>query len=247
MRADPSAQSRLLDLAHVDTELVKLRHVGAHLPENEQLSALQTKRMALSEKITEAETRHSDAQAQVARVEKDLNPAKERLERNEKRVHAGEIVSERALKGIQDEIDHLKGRISDLEDVELEAMELADAATRDQTEAGAARTEIENEMRKLLTQRDDAKARLGAQQAELDRQRGELTAGMPDELVKLYDHVAEHTGNTGAAELRAKRCGGCGLEIDSAELHRFKTESADTVLRCEECGRILVRTDESGI
>ena len=160
MRADPSAQRRLLDLAHIDTELVQLRHAGEHLPENQQLSALQTKRLALSERITEAETRRGDAQAEVDRVEKDLNPAKERLARNEKRVHSGEINSERALKGITDEIEHLKGRVSDLEDIELEAMDRVDAAAREHGEFTAQRTEIENQMRALLTQRDDAKAGL---------------------------------------------------------------------------------------
>ena len=247
MRADPSAQRRLLDLAHIDTELVQLRHAGDHLPENQQLSALQTKRLALSEHITEAETRRGDAQAEVDRGEKDLNPAKERLARNEKRVHSGEINSERALKGITDEIEHLKGRVSDLEDIELEAMDRVDAAAREHGEFTAQRTEIENQMRALLTQRDDAKAGLQTKRDQLQRERGEITDVLPEDLVKLYNHVAEHTGNTGAAELRAKRCGGCGLEIDSAELHRIAAEGADVVLRCDECGRILVRTSQSGV
>lgn len=247
MRADPSAQHRLLDVAHIDTELVQLRHAGEHLPENEQLSALQTKRLALSERITQAQTRKGDAQAEVDRVEKDLDPAKERLARNEKRVHSGDITSERALKGITDEIEHLKGRISDLEDVELEAMDRVETAGREYDEFLGHRTEIENQMRTLLTQRDDTKAGLATKREQLERQRLEITRGLPEDLMKLYDHVAAHTGNTGAAELRAKRCGGCGLEIDSAELHRFAAESADAVLRCDECGRILVRTSESGL
>ena len=111
----------------------------------------------------------------------------------------------------------------------------------------AQRTEIENQMRALLTQRDDAKAGLQTKRDQLQRERGEITDVLPEDLVKLYNHVAEHTGNTGAAELRAKRCGGCGLEIDSAELHRIAAEGADVVLRCDECGRILVRTSQSGV
>lgn len=152
-----------------------------------------------------------------------------------------------ALKGITDEIEHLKGRVSDLEDIELEAMDRVDAAAREHGEFTAQRTEIENQMRALLTQRDDAKAGLQTKRDQLQRERGEITDVLPEDLVKLYDHVAEHTGNTGAAELRAKRCGGCGLEIDSAELHRIAAEGADVVLRCDECGRILVRTSQSGV
>ena len=54
-------------------------------------------------------------------------------------------------------------------------------------------------------------------------------------------------GGTGAAELRARRCTGCGLELDMSELKKHATASPDLVLRCEECGRILVRTEQSGL
>jgi predicted nucleic acid-binding Zn-ribbon protein len=47
--------------------------------------------------------------------------------------------------------------------------------------------------------------------------------------------------------LRARRCGGCSLELTAADLGVIAKAPTDEVLRCEECNRILVRTSESGI
>ncbi len=73
------------------------------------------------------------------------------------------------------------------------------------------------------------------------------TAGMPDDLLALYDRLRASKGGVGAAELRARQCGGCRLTLDNAELQSIAAMAADEVVRCEECQRILVRTDESGL
>ena len=51
----------------------------------------------------------------------------------------------------------------------------------------------------------------------------------------------------GAAELRARRCTGCQLDINAADLRVYAAAADDEVLRCEECSRILVRTAQSGL
>jgi predicted nucleic acid-binding Zn-ribbon protein len=59
--------------------------------------------------------------------------------------------------------------------------------------------------------------------------------------------LRESKGGVGAALLQHRRCGGCQLGIDAAELATIKAAPADEVVRCEECSRILVRTAESGL
>ena len=51
----------------------------------------------------------------------------------------------------------------------------------------------------------------------------------------------------GAAALVQRRCSGCQLQVNAADLVRYRHASPDEVLRCEECNRILVRTAESGL
>jgi predicted nucleic acid-binding Zn-ribbon protein len=72
-------------------------------------------------------------------------------------------------------------------------------------------------------------------------------ADVPADLLALYDRLREAKGGVGAALLRSRRCEGCNLDIDNAELAQIRSANSDDVIRCEECGRILVRTSESGL
>ena len=47
--------------------------------------------------------------------------------------------------------------------------------------------------------------------------------------------------------MQARRCGACRIEIDKGELARIAAAPEDEVLRCPECGAILLRTKESGL
>jgi predicted nucleic acid-binding Zn-ribbon protein len=43
--------------------------------------------------------------------------------------------------------------------------------------------------------------------------------------------------------LKGRRCTGCGLEANPSDYEHYLAAAADEVLRCEECDRILVRTE----
>ena len=50
-----------------------------------------------------------------------------------------------------------------------------------------------------------------------------------------------------AAPLRYGRCNGCKLALSTVELNEIRATAADEIVRCEDCRRILVRTEESGL
>jgi len=62
----------------------------------------------------------------------------------------------------------------------------------------------------------------------------------------LYERIRTQKG-VGAAELRARQCGGCRLTLNPSDLAVIAKAPVDEVMRCEECSRILVRTGESGL
>ena len=81
----------------------------------------------------------------------------------------------------------------------------------------------------------------------LGRQRTSAVADLPADLLTLYDKLREQHDGVGAAAMRQRRCEGCRLELNNTDLGRIREAAADDVLRCEECRRILVRTEESGL
>ena len=95
--------------------------------------------------------------------------------------------------------------------------------------------------------RDAAWAEIEEEVAEAQKQRDATAAEMPDDLLALYEKIRSTSGGVGAAALRKRRCDGCHLELDPAALNQIRSAAPDAVVRCEECRRILVRTDESGL
>ena len=48
-------------------------------------------------------------------------------------------------------------------------------------------------------------------------------------------------GGVGAARLVNGRCTGCHLTLPATELDRIRREPPDALIRCDQCGRVLVR------
>ncbi|MGI5951284.1 MAG: zinc ribbon domain-containing protein, partial [Brooklawnia sp.] len=246
MQADPSAQRALLLIADLETRMAQLRHRKQRLPEHAQLAELAARRAELAEQLVASQTRLGDAQTEQDRIESDLEPARARLERNQGTIDAG-AADAKVLQSLIEETRHLRGRISDLEDAQLDSMQAIEDETAVHDGVAARKAELEQGIRELLANRDAAIGDLDGQIGNLDLQRSQLAAGLPADVVALYDRIAARTNGTGAAECRARRCTGCGLELDVSVLKRLANAAPSELLRCEECGRILVRTDQSGL
>ena len=64
---------------------------------------------------------------------------------------------------------------------------------------------------------------------------------------RIYERIRAASDGIGAAPLHRGRCQGCQMMLSPADIGTIRVAPPDEVLRCEECRRILVRTDESGL
>lgn len=241
-----TAQLRLLDLQAVDSTLARLAAQRRTLPEQATLDRLGAESAAVTEDLVGAQTRVSDLELDNERAEADLEPVRQRLARNEKRIADG-TVDAKSLGSMVEEVAHLRRRIGDLEDVELEVMEALEQAQAERDTLQARVDGLAAEIADATVARDAAVAGLANEAAYQRTERDRLLPELPAELVTLYTRIATSKGGVGAAELRHRRCTGCQLEVNANELRAYATTPPEEVLRCEECGRILVRTAESGL
>ena len=147
---------------------------------------------------------------------------------------------------MQHELATLDRRISVLEDEELEVMEQLEEAQASVTRLEAELAEITEKLAVAVDSVDVETSKIDGELAGVAEERTPALEGIPDDLLALYSRLSDKMG-VGAAELRARRCGGCNLQLDPAEISRIRGLAADEVVRCEECSRILVRTAESGL
>jgi predicted nucleic acid-binding Zn-ribbon protein len=246
VKADPDAQRRLLDLQAIDTALTQLAHRRRTLPELAELDKLARQIAALDDERIRAQVAVDDLDRDIARLDKDVEQVRGRAGKDQARRDIGTGPA-RELEALQHELASLARRRSELEDAELELMEQRDTAA-------AALREVQERLAGTRTRREQTEAardealRQIAQEEEFrSAGRKPLVADLPTDLVELYDRIRESSGGLGAALLRAGRCGGCRLELSGVERSRVRSAAPDEVVRCEECRRILVRTNESGL
>jgi predicted nucleic acid-binding Zn-ribbon protein len=70
--------------------------------------------------------------------------------------------------------------------------------------------------------------------------RDELAKQIAPELAGSYERLRAKLGGIGAAHLVGGACSGCHLQLPAGELDRLRRAPADSVVYCDQCGRILV-------
>jgi len=246
VKAEPRAQLRLLDLQKLDSTLQQLERQRTHLPVLARLAELAQQRSAAGDYLVRAQTAQSDVQWELAKSDADVQLVRDRAARDQARLDAG-TGSAKDLQALQHELVSLARRQADLEEIELDVMERAERADEIVAEASGAVAALDEQIASATSERDQALAGLSAQVSEVGAPRQQLVDELPGDLLGLYEKLRADKGGVGAAMLHARRCLGCQLEVNAADLTAIRAAAADEVLRCEECRRILIRTPESGL
>jgi predicted nucleic acid-binding Zn-ribbon protein len=246
VKVDHFEQQKLLELAAEDVALTQLTHRGRNLPEVAAVEAAEEAERALAADVVRAETEVRDLGREVKRMESDVETVRAREEKDQKLLDSGSV-SPKEMTNLQHELASLKRRQSDLEDQELELMERLEVA---ETTLAAAQSGLEQaraELERATQLRDDALADIADGTKRHEAARAEVAGGISAPLLTLYDRIRTQTGSTGAAMLKARQCQGCRIELYGNELSAVRNADPHEVVRCENCGRILVRTAESGL
>ena len=243
MKAEPAQQHSLLELAELDTELSQLAHRAAHLPEQLRYDEIAAQQRGVSEQLAVLRVGLEDVDGEVAKLEGEVDAVRQREDRDRRLLESGSV-QHKQLEELQHELNTLERRQASLEDTLLEVMErreeLAAEVLGDQQRLAA----LDADWDAARSARDVALAGVEQTRNERAAHRADLAAGLDAELVKLYERQRASAG-IGAGRLLGRRCGACRIELDRGELARISAAPADEVLRCSECGAILLRINVS--
>jgi uncharacterized protein len=246
VKADHFEQQKLLELAAEDVALTQLAHRRRTLPEAAAVEAAVEAERALADDVVRAETEVRDLQREVKRLEADVETVRSRAAKDQKLLDSGSV-SAKQMTDLQHELESLSRRQSDLEDQELELMERLETAEATLRAASEGREKAHADVERAEQLRDDALADIADGTQRHEAARAAVAGGISAPLLTLYDRVRTQNGATGAAMLRARQCQGCRIELNGRELAAVRNADPHEVVRCENCGRILVRTAESGL
>ncbi|MER6027930.1 C4-type zinc ribbon domain-containing protein [Streptomyces sp. NPDC001851] len=247
MNAAPADQIRLLDVQALDVRLQQLAHKRRSLPEHAEIDSLHKDLTQLRDLLVAAQTEESDTAREQTKAEQDVDQVRQRAARDQQRLDSGAVTSPKDLSNLQHEIASLAKRQGDLEDVVLEVMERREAAQERVNELTERVASVQSKIDDATARRDAAFEEIDGEAASVTKEREVMAAAVPADLLKLYDKLREQQGGIGAAKLYARTCQGCRQELAITELNDIRAAAPDTVVRCENCRRILVRTAESGL
>ena len=239
MKAEVVQQRSLLELAELDAELSRMDHRAKNLPEQQQVEAAQSAHRAANDRLAAVLIALEDLDAQVAKFETEIDAVRQREDRDRSMLAAG-TVDAKQLTELQHELESLERRQSSLEDSLLEVMERREELQGQQAAELTAIDELQSKLTDAQRACDQVRTEIDQLRHQSVSRRDELVAELDADLVALYERQRSH-GGPGAGALQGRRCGACRIEIDRGELARISAAAEDDVLRCPECGAILLR------
>ncbi|MEZ5320587.1 MAG: C4-type zinc ribbon domain-containing protein [Microthrixaceae bacterium] len=232
----------LLTLQLTDTTLSQLRHRLDHDPAHGALAEAVRDHESLTADLAAVRSERDAITAEQQRLERDSADVQARVDKDSAALYDGSVTAHKDLIALQQEVDHLRERISSLDDLVLEQMELGEPLDGRIVELTAALADADRAI-------EDRRADLTAAQAEISveldavrRRRDELAATIDPELVARYERIARAHNGQGVARLApGGSCEGCHLTLPRAEYDELRRAPADEIHECPECGSILVR------
>jgi len=240
MKASPSNQRQILDVAAFDQKTTALNHSASILPEIAELVSTTTKSHNARDLRIAAETELNDVKRELLRAEADVEQIVTRITRDESRLSGGSA-SPKELEQLQHEVGTLNARRAELEEVELEIMMRVDEIKARITDLQTQDADFTAQINNLNIGKENALAKINGELESIAKERSETLASVSSEFVALYEKVRASNNGNGAAALVAGACTGCHLSINTVELKRIAELADDEVVRCEECRCILVR------
>jgi len=236
-----SVFQELLQVQDHDTAADRIRHRRETLPELARLASVADRLSALEASLAGVTAQRDEVASRERRLDDEVAALSAKAAEVSGVLYSGSVGAVRELQAMDAEIESLKRRRSRLEDELLEAMEEREPLDAEIADLERERDRLDAEAAGLRAAVAEAQAALDAElAAEMDA-RASVAAGLPSDLVALYEQLRARAHGIGAARLVNGRCGGCHLTLPATEVDRLRREPPDTLQRCDQCGRILVR------
>jgi predicted nucleic acid-binding Zn-ribbon protein len=231
----------LLAVQDHDTAVDRLRHRRDTLPERAALASAQERIGSVDAAFTEAASRRDDVRRRQRALEDEVATIDGKIKQAQEKLYSGSVRAPRELQALEADVRALRRHKSEVEDRLLEAMEELEPL-----EAEAAR--LETEWTRLAGEAGELEEAIAGQTGVIDAEltaeqarRDEVAARVEPGVIRLYEQLRAKNGGVGVARLVHGACDGCHLRLPATELDRIKHQPPEAVIRCDQCGRILVR------
>lgn len=219
-----------IDLS-VQQHFKRLEEIAAQLVDNKALTEAQ-------QKVAHDQHALTPLQIKTRKLEQEIQTNTAKLGETDETLYSGRVRNPKELQDMQHEIQSLKKRNQELEDVLLETMMAVDAADsalkESSTQLEIIRAQFELTNKSLI----DEQKRLKSEGSALLKSREQLLPIMDASTLKIYNNLRPRKNNQSVAVLINQSCSVCRVQQD---LHVIQAvRKGDSLTYCSSCGRILI-------
>ena len=235
--ATKAEQHDLLELFKLDVLISRSQKDLADLESNEEIVSLRAKLLEASEGLLNASSNLEHLNTEVSKIASDEKLVSDRLVLDEAKSKT--VSTDRELKAIQSEIDSLRARKENLEDLELQLLEQIEAATILVSEFAELRKKLGQDLESETATLERKSLASKAQTAELQSKRELLAVSLPSELVEAYTRKSQR--GLAVSQTLGRDCSACRLAINSVEFDAIMAKPEDVLPNCPNCDAFIVR------
>jgi predicted nucleic acid-binding Zn-ribbon protein len=225
----------LYHLQEIDLNLVRIQkrlsEIHTALTNNQTI-------IEAKESVTAAQKALTPLHTKARNFELEIQTNADKIRLTDERLYSGKVRNPKELQDMQQEIQSLKKRNSELEDSLLEVMVEVEGAETSLKKAEIQLQQItqnwENEHSHLL----DEQIRLKAELTQVQQQHESAVKAVEPENLKTYNNLRPRKNNQPVALLINESCSVCRVEQNRAVVSEAR--KSQSLVLCQSCGRILV-------
>jgi len=238
LRASPKTQEKLLELAGFDLAIHRGQRSIASLPQKLNISGQEKICEDCKALKHEARIQFEAAQAEMKRADSDVYLVAERIKRDSERL--SNTSSAKDAQGLDHEIQSLRKRQSDLEDIQLLVLEKLETAENFYSETESSLKSATEQLEQIQLDLDSQTEALQKEISEQIKRREDLVDGLPRDLLSLYERQRERYG-VGASLLVGGVSTASGVTLTESDLNDIRQAPPDAVILCPDSNAILIR------
>ena len=237
MKASEAQQADLLSLANLDQEISRSRAAIKNLSSGAQFASLRETQRELAAKLINARNALDTVELELKRSETDLELVEQRIAKDVARLNSTNNAKD--AQGIQSELESLKKRKSDLEDIELAILEQKEESSAAFATVAADKASVDEELSAGEAKNEAEIMKLRSGLDLLTNDRAQQASRVASDLIELYDKKAAR--GVPVARLSGRECGACRISLGATAFNEVESLPRDEIATCPECQAILIR------
>lgn len=229
-----SAALSLYRLQQVDSQIdhaqSRLKLIRQTLENDEELRAA-------NDQFASAENKLKDAERLLKQSELEVEKQRIKLQQTEASLYGGLVHNPKELQDLQKDVASLKRHLETLEERELEAMEVVEAAEKElqNTKTGLERVKADRgDQFRALT---DESTTLDKDLERLSSERKAVIKDLATKTIQDYEQLRQRRRGIAVTTVSDSACAACGTTLTASQQQNARSTSQ--LFYCPSCGRIL--------